>query len=100
MRSVRKPHNNTAGYVCERKSYHPRLPGHFVVIDHEKGGDWLDSGGLRWSVVHFVGDRGGCFVSSETKAGAIATMKEVAAGSDSVDFGQHEENPWWEEAQS
>ena len=74
------------------------MPGHFVVIDHHNGGEWLDSCGLRWSVVHFDGDRAGCFISSDTKAGAIATMKAMAEGSDDADLGQHEETPWWEES--
>lgn len=64
IRSVRKPHNHLAGYVCERK--HP-LQGHVVVFEASKAG--IDFGcdesgkpyrwGVTWEEAPAFGDEGG-----------------------------------------
>ena len=88
----RKPHSDTAGYVTERKSKHPRLPGHFVIIDRQNGGDWIDADN-RWVVIHANGDKFGCMVSLPSCKAARDVMYHVAGGGDDVDFGQHERPP-------
>lgn len=51
--STRKPHNNLSGYVCELKSKHPKLMGHFVIFDKNKGGDWVTGmDGQRYGLVY------------------------------------------------
>ena len=89
MQSLRKPHSDTLGYVCELKSKHPKLPGHFVIVDRQKGGDWLDAPN-RWVLVHMTGDACGCFVSLPTQADARALLKHMAGGGNDADFGQHD----------
>ncbi len=39
--SKRKPHNDYSGYVAERKRKNGK--GHIVLIDRQKGGDWIDA---------------------------------------------------------
>ena len=88
-KSKRKPHNDLAGYICELKSHHPKLPGHIVIVDREKGGDWLEAPD-RYVVVHMNGDSVGCFVSVPRLPAARLFMKDVAKGGDSLDLGQHD----------
>ena len=47
MASNRKPHNDTAGYVCERR--HPK-GGWLMLLDRDNGGDWIDAD-ERWILV-------------------------------------------------
>ena len=55
--STRKPHNHLAGYICELKSKHPKLPGHFGIFARDKGGDWATGvDGDRYAVVHLKPD--------------------------------------------
>ena len=88
--SGHRPHSNTAGYVTERRSHHPRLPGHFVIIDRKNGGDWIDADD-RWVVIHINGDACGCMVSLTSLPAARDIMRAMAAGGDDVDLGQHDE---------
>lgn len=85
--TTRKPHNMNAGYVCELKSKHPKLPGHFVIYDRNADpGPDIDAD-YRWVLMHEPSSH---FVSVETLASARALMKQMAAGSDAADFGQHD----------
>lgn len=88
--SKRKPHNDISGYVCERKSYHPKLPGHFVVIDRKNGGDWIHAES-RWVLMHMDGQKCKCFVSVTDRKSATDLMKEIANGVDVVDLGQYQD---------
>ena len=45
--SNRKPHNDTAGYVCERRHPHG---GWLMLLDRQNGGDWVDAD-TRWVLV-------------------------------------------------
>ena len=49
--SARKPHNDVAGYVCERR--HPYTKGHVLIVDVRNGGRWAASedGGGRYVVI-------------------------------------------------
>lgn len=89
--STRKPHNDLAGYVCELKSHHPKLPGHFTVFARDKGGDWVTGAdGDRYAVAHIkTDDAMGCVVCLPNLPSARALMKDMAVGSDIADFGQH-----------
>ncbi len=91
--SARKPHNDLAGYVCERKSHHPKLPGYFIIFDRDKGGDWVTgTDGSRWGLLHSKpNNTSGCVVCFSNLPTARAIMKDMCAGSDIADFGQHEE---------
>lgn len=94
--SGRKPHNNYRGYVCERKSKHPKLPGHFIVLDAKDGGDWAFGGSeLRWAVMYepniWETYRPATIVCMPTKISAIELMKAAASGSDECDFGQNDD---------
>lgn len=69
--SVRKPHNNVAGYVCELKA---KLGGHIVIYDRQRGGDWIDAD-QRWVVMH---EPSSLHVEVRTLAHARDVMKGVA----------------------
>lgn len=88
--SARKPHMENAGYVTERKSKHPKLPGYFVVYDR----DATPSPGMdadnRWIVMHEPSSH---MVSLPNMPAARALMVAMANGSDEADFGQHEPTP-------
>lgn len=86
--STRKPHNNLAGYVCELKSKHPKLPGHIAIFrTHEAE---LDCGDCRWAVAHMPSDGNiGCFVGINSLQSARELMKDMAAGGNMADLGQH-----------
>lgn len=89
--SNRKPHNDWDGYVCERKSHHPQLPGHLIVLDRQRGGDWVDSN-ERWVVFYEPAKECGFdqgIVGVPTKASAIDIMKHAANGGNDIDFGQN-----------
>lgn len=90
--SNRKPHNDLAGYVCERKSKHPRLPGHFAIFDRDKGGDWVTGeDGQRWGVIHLKPDNtAGCVVTVSNLPSARAVMYDMADGGNVADLGQYE----------
>lgn len=90
--SRRKPHNDLAGYVCELKSKHPKLPGHFAIFDKKKGGEWVTGeDGQRYGLLHVRSDdTSGCVVCFSNLPSARAVMKDMANGSDIADFGQHE----------
>ena len=45
----RKPHDDYAGYVSERK-VHAYPGGYVIILDRKNGGDWVDAGN-RWVVV-------------------------------------------------
>jgi hypothetical protein len=83
--SNRKPHMENAGYVTERKSRHPKLPGHFVVYDRDNGFE-IDAD-HRWIVMH---EPSSYHVAVSSRAHAQALMVAMAAGGDDADFGQHE----------
>lgn len=89
--SSRKPHSDYKGYVCERKSHHPDLPGHFVVLDRDKGGAWAFGGdGDRWAVMYEPSnDASSTLVTLPTKRSATDLMKHAAAGGNDADFGQN-----------
>lgn len=91
--STRKPHNDLAGYVCERKSKHPKLPGHFAIFDKNKGGEWVTgSDGQRWGLLHIKPDgASGCVVCFTALPSARAVMVDMCNGSNVADFGQHDE---------
>ena len=91
--STRKPHNDLAGYVCERKSKHPKLPGYFAVFDKNKGGDWVTgTDGERWGVLHIKPDgSAGCIVTLTQLKHARDLAVDMANGSDAADLGQHED---------
>lgn len=90
--SNRKPHNNLNGYVCERKSKHPKLPGHIGIFDRDKGGAWITGeDGERWGVAHLKPEHqvGGIVTVSSLEA-ARALMEHMADGGNSADLGQHD----------
>lgn len=91
--SNRKPHNDLAGYVCELKSRHPKLPGHFAIFARDKGGDWITgTDGDRYGVAHMkADDTVGCIVCMPNLPSARWLMKEMVSGSDVADFGQHQQ---------
>lgn len=81
----RKPHNHLEGYVCELKSKHPKLPGHFVIFDRNKT-TAIDAD-ARWVVMHMPSSH---HVAIRTLKDAREIMKDMARGGDSVDLGQYE----------
>ncbi len=85
--STRKPHSGNAGYVAERKSAHPRLPGHFVIYDRDANPSPALDADDRWIVMH---EPGSAMVSCRSLALARKVMVAMAAGGDDYDFGQHE----------
>lgn len=88
--STRKPHNHLAGYVCELKSHHPKLPGHFVVFARDKGGGWVTgTDGDRYAVMHINGGQCGAMVCLPNLPSARAVMQDMAAGSNVADLSQH-----------
>lgn len=91
--SKRKLFNDAAGYVCQLKSKHPKLPGYFVIFDRNKGGDWVTgSDGERYGVIHGRPDGTlGCVVTVPNMSSARALMKAMAAGSNVCDLGQYEQ---------
>lgn len=86
FRSSRKPHSHLAGYVCELKSKHPKLPGHFVVYDRDADPSPGIDADNRWIVMHEPSSH---FVACHSQKVARELMKAMAAGSDDADFGQH-----------
>lgn len=82
--SARKPHNEDAGYVCELRSKHPKLPGHFVIYDARVAGIDADH---RWVVMHQPSTH---LVSIKTLAEAREVMREMAKGGNIVDLGQYD----------
>ena len=89
--STRKPHNHLAGYICELKSKHPKLPGHFGIFARDKGGDWATGvDGDRYAVVHLKPDGTlGNAVCLPNLPSAREVMKDIASGGNIADFGQH-----------
>jgi hypothetical protein len=88
--SSRKPHNGNAGYICERRSNHPKLPGHFVIYDRDADpSPGIDSDD-RWIVVH---EPSGHHVGLATLSGARELMESMAAGGNDADFGQSVNDP-------
>lgn len=88
----RKPHNHLAGYVCERKSAHAKLPGYFAIFDKKTGGDWVTgTDGHRYGVLHIYPDEhAGCVITFTNLPSARAVMVEMATGGNIGDFGQHD----------
>jgi len=79
-----------SGYVCERKSNHPKLPGHFIVLRAELAG--LDVGNeCKYAVAHCKGEQMGCFVGMTNLPSARALMYDMAAGGNVADLGQYKE---------
>lgn len=91
--STRKPHNHLEGYVCELKSHHPKLAGHFVIFARDKGGSWITgTDGDRYAVAHIRPDNTvGCLVCLTNLPTARAVMKDMAAGGNIADLGQYED---------
>ena len=87
----RKPHAKLPGYVAERKSNHPKLPGHFVIFDRNNGGEIVTgSDGLRWGLCHMKTETEvGCVVCVSSLRTARALLYDMADGSDICDLGQH-----------
>lgn len=85
--SKRKPHNGLAGYVCELKSHHPKLPGHFVILDRDAEPSPGIDADHRWIVVHEPSTHHVAVPSLRT---ARAIMKGMAHGENVVDLGQYE----------
>jgi|ETNmetMinimDraft_25_1059894.scaffolds.fasta_scaffold06424_4 hypothetical protein len=87
MGTPRKPHNDYAGYVFERKIRHNTGGGgHIVVIDRKKeGGDWVE--GLdtshRW-VVLFEFKHSDCRIHSFKSL--KETRREVYAAAADADY--------------
>jgi hypothetical protein len=83
VKSKRKPHSDSLGYVCERKSHHPKLPGYFAIFDKNKGGDWVTgTDGNRWGLIHIKpDDTMGCVVCFPNLPSARAVMVEMCNGS-------------------
>ena len=84
--SVRKPHRGNAGYVCERKSKHPKLPGHFVIYDRDASPSPGIDADHRWIVMH---EPSSAHVAVASLRSARELMKAMADGSNDADFGQH-----------
>jgi len=82
-----KPHMHNAGYVTERKSNHPKLPGHFVVYDRDANPSPGIDADERWIVMH---EPSSYHVACPSLSKARDLMVAMAAGSDHVDLGQHE----------
>lgn len=85
--STRKPHNGNAGYVCELKSKHPKLPGHFVIYDRDADPSPGIDADHRWVVMH---EPSGHVVAVKSLRDARALMKSMAAGGNEADLGQYE----------
>lgn len=88
---MRKPHNEYAGYVAERVSHHPKLPGHIVIYDRDADpGPDIDAE-HRWIIAYEPSDARGSmtFVSLPSIRAARVLMKSTAAGADDADFGQN-----------
>lgn len=89
--SKRKPHNGYAGYVAERKVWHT-VGGHIVLIDREKGGDWI-AAAHRWVLIweplpetlaeKHIGAR---LVDCKTRKEAYALMNAAAAMAGAGEF--------------
>lgn len=84
--SNRKPHNDNAGYVCELKSRHPNLPGHFVIYDRDATPSPGIDADSRWIVMHEPSSH---HVAVPSLRDARALMKTMAAGGNDADLGQH-----------
>ena len=86
---TRKPHSGNAGYVSERVSKHPKLPGHFVIYDRNLAGIDAEH---RWIVVHEPSRVGAAahHVAMPNLPAARALMVAMARGEDVADFGQWE----------
>lgn len=85
--TIRKPHCMNAGYRTERKSRHPKLPGHFVIYDRDASpAPGIDSD-ERWIVMHEPSSH---HVTCTNYDAAYQLMEAMAAGGDDADFGQHE----------
>ena len=74
--SVRKPMNNIEGYVASRKLPRGR---YMVVLDREKGADWLDLAGNRWGLLLTPEN---LVLGIKTRDIALDLMKQTAAGED------------------
>lgn len=85
---MRKPHMSNAGYVTERKSKHPKLPGHFVVYDRDANPSPGIDADERWIVMHEPSSH---HIAVSSLRAARALMAAMAAGDDCADFGQYEE---------
>jgi len=85
--SSRKPHNQNAGYVCERKSSHPKLPGHFVIYDRDANPSPGIDADDRWILMH---EPSSYHVSVRSLRLARELMSAMAAGGNDVDLGQNE----------
>lgn len=86
--SKRKPHNHIPGYVAERVSKHPKLPGHFVIYDRNKGFE-IDAD-ERWIVMH---EPSSAHIAVKTLAIARSIMYAAAEGGNEIDFGQNSDQP-------
>ena len=90
---MRKPHNGTAGYVAELRSYHPQLHGHFVMYDRDASPSPGIDADERW-IVMFEATGGAndpnhsAHVALSSKAKARELMKAMASGGNVADFGQ------------
>lgn len=81
--TARKPHNGYLGYVAERKVLHS-IGGHIVIIDRDKGGDWIGSE-ERWVLIWepLPGSAalerfGARIMECDTRANAFSLMKCAA----------------------
>ncbi len=81
MKSTRKPHNDIAGYVAERKA---RLGGYIVIYDRD-GGFELDAS-ERWIVMHEPSSR---HVAVRTLATARGLMKVLAEAQTVAEADRH-----------
>jgi hypothetical protein len=88
--SKRKPHSSNAGYVSERKSKHPKLPGHFVIYDRDADPSPGIDADQRWIVMHEPSSH---HVAVSSLLHARALMYDMADGHGTADFGQHEPSP-------
>lgn len=85
--SKRKPHADNAGYVAERISRHPLLPGHFVIYDRDAEPSPGIDANERWIVMH---EPSSYLVCVSNLPAAREIMCDMAAGGNIADLGQHE----------
>ena len=71
--SKRKPHNENAGYVAERRC-RTRCGGHIVIYDRERGAEDIDAD-ERWVVMH---EPSSIHVAVRTRRMAYRMMNDAA----------------------
>lgn len=83
----RKPHSENAGYVAERVSRHPKLPGHIVIYDRDADPAPGIDATHRWIVMHEPSSH---HVAVASLKAARSLMVHMANGGNDADLGQHD----------